>query len=143
VTDSDETMIMGNAFVNNGPVLRFQTSTLAHFISNSIPTDVTVKLLGSPSVDTVVGFSGQPVVNLRMDQFCSGSYFEDRHNAIFDLDQDVYTVASGTGSEARSVLTLSWDQIGTNATVVMRDFYVYTQGGQVWVNPTLWTRSGT
>src|SRR4029079_12692198 len=46
VTDGDENVIIGNKFVGNGPVMHFVTSTLTEFISNSIPTNVVMKMQG-------------------------------------------------------------------------------------------------
>ena len=142
LADGDDNWFTGNTFVANGSKIRFTTSTGTLFISNSIPTDVTVKLEGSSSVDNFVYFSGQPFVKLEMDPYSSGSYFEDYNNAIFDVGEDVYTTASGVPPNASSALTLMYDQIGSSTTVVMRDFFAYTEYGTVWVNPTLWNVTG-
>jgi mannuronan 5-epimerase len=142
LTDGDENVVIGNRFMDNGPVLLFRTATLTQFVSNSIPTNVTVKLEGSPSVLTSLHVSSQPLLNVWMDTLCSGCYFEDPDFAIFDIAQSVYTAVSGRSTGAGSSLTLNWDEIGGFTTVVTRDFRVFTQSGMVWVNPTLWNQSG-
>lgn len=142
LTDGDDNWFTGNTFVANGSKIRFTTSTGTLFISNSIPADVTVKLTGSSSVANFVYFDGQPFVKLEMDQYSSGSYFEDYNNAIFDVDEDVYTTASGVPPNASSALTLLYSQLGSSTTVVRRELFCYVDIGTVWVNPTVWELTG-
>lgn len=142
LTDGDDNWFTGNTFVANGSKMRFTTSTLTLFTSNSIPKDVTVKLTGSSSVANFVYFSGQPFVKLEMDRYSSGSYFEDYRNAIFDVPEDAYTTVSGVPPNASSAFSLHYSQLGSSTTVVTRNLFAYVDIGIVWVKPTVWKLTG-
>lgn len=132
----DENEFIGNTFLANGPILRFANSTLTQFISNSIPTNVTVKLAGSPSVATEIYFSEQPCIKLQIDTN-SVAVVEDVNGAVFDFDEGaLFTAVDENGS----FVTLSSAEIGTTTTIVRRNLLV--SAGDAHVNPTSWELTG-
>ena len=141
VTNGDANEFSGNTFESNGGSLRFQNGVENIFDDNQIPTDALVLLSGSPEVAAQVHFIRQPLVNLQLNEFSTAN-FEDDHDAVFDVPQDVYTLCTSSEGNGRSTLVLTAADIGASATVVTRNFFVSPQAGGVLVNPTVWNLSG-
>ena len=117
MVDGDQNVFIGNSFSANAPELTIATSTGTQFISNSIPSAVTVALSGSTSVASTTFFKSQPLVKLALADAFSSATFQDDDGAIFSFDQhNAATVVNTQGSS----LTLTSAQIGTGSTVITR-----------------------
>jgi len=139
MTDGDANEFLGNTFLNNGQTtgkkMRFTTSTATVFSNNAVPSDAIVVLTGSNTVPTGIIFSGQPLINLSINQ-TSFPTFEAADRAIFDPDEALFTQATGTGS----TLTLDYTQIGSSTSVRTRALFANPlNASAVLVNPTVWT----
>lgn len=139
MTDGDANEFLGNTFLNNGQTtgkkMRFTTSTATVFSNNAVPSDAVLVLTGSSTVPTGINFSGQPLINLSINQ-TSFPTFEAADRAIFDPDEALFTQATGTGS----TLSLDYAQIGTSTSVRTRALFANPlNASAVLVNPTVWT----
>jgi hypothetical protein len=139
LSDSDDALVMGNIFLANGPELRFTNCVNSLFVSNTIPANVRVKLIGSQSVNTVVSFKDQPRLTVQLDSLSTATFADD-NGAVFDFIQiDLPTYADADGS----FVSVTPAQIGLGAnTVVTRNFFVAPNSGGVAINTTTWEQSG-
>jgi parallel beta-helix repeat protein len=139
LSDSDDSLVMGNIFLANGPLLRFINCANSLFVSNTIPSDALVKVAGSPAANNVVSFKDQPRLTVQLDPFSTATFADDR-GVVFDFVQiDFPTFADAEGS----LVSVTAAQIGLGAnTVVTRNFFVAPNSGAVMVNPTIWEQSG-
>lgn len=137
VSNADENQIVGNVFLNNSGLIRFQESEANVLAGNAIPDDVTVRSAGSLLVEASTTIRDQSGLRLDLDNFSVVTFVDDR-GAIFDPLEVDLPVRVGPGG---SVLSLSSPEPDTRLTVITRDFTVTAPGGAQ-VTPTAWNLVG-
>src|SRR5260221_1519640 len=71
---ADSNTFAGNQIIGSGAILRFENSTNNFIVSNSLPSDVLVKLAGSYTNWTAITVEGQSSVTVQMDPYSLGTF---------------------------------------------------------------------
>jgi parallel beta-helix repeat protein len=138
VVGADSNTFFANVFAGDSPVLRFQNGTNNLLVGNVLPADTSVKLIGAATNRNSVTFQEQPRLAVQLDSFSTATFTNDA-GAIFDLDPN--SVATRVARRGSSV-TLTTADIGSEATVSTRDFFVKVNTAEALVSVPLWEVSG-
>jgi len=135
----DSITLIGNTFNSSLPTaLRFESATNILAASNSLPTNVLVKLSGSAASPTFTTFKGQPRVILQLDAYSTAG-FKDDAGAIFDFGQNqLFTSVNSIGSSAMVTRT----NLGGTSAILTRNFFATLAAGSVRVVPVSWSTTG-
>jgi parallel beta-helix repeat protein len=136
MTDGDANTFTRNVIDDDG-TLRFTTSTAVKLVHNTLASGLTVALGGSSSVAATADIY-QPTTRLALSNDYATARFRDNNNAIFDPDEAIDTTSSTTSS----LLTLTRASTGGSTTVHRRKLNAVPESGKIYVDPTLWERSG-
>jgi hypothetical protein len=141
VDNGDGNLFFANRLTNTGTnttALRFAESVNNSVISNTLPANAGVRLIGSPTNHTTTMILGQPSVRLLIDAYSTGR-FEDDHGFVFQANRGTLpTVVNSGGSVAMATLA----GLGGNATVILRNLRAQPSSGSVTVTATGWNLNG-
>ena len=131
--------LIGNVFSSSVPTaLRFHSATNILAASNSLPTNVLVKLSGSAAVPNLTTFKGQPRIILQLDAYSTAG-FKDDGGAIFDFGQNqLFTSVNSMGSAA----TVTRTNLGGTTAILTRNLFANLDAGTVRVVPVSWSTTG-
>ena len=138
LTSADDNSFIGNVFVANANTMWFVNGQRNHFESNSIPSDVTVRMQGTPSVLTSTYVRNQPELSIQVDAY-STTTFEDAANRIFDpIEPGLPTTVTPAGT----TLTLTTSEIGKTSYVQTRSLQVTPDADIALVTMIIWNTTG-
>src|ERR1044071_178322 len=127
VTGSDDNQFVGNTFLANSGLCRFQDGDSNVLDGNVIPDDVVLRSVGTPLLATWTTVRNQTHVSVDMDNFSKVSFVDDK-GAIFDSPEVDATVTVGP---AGSSLTVATQALDSRFTVVTRDLHVILGGNAI------------
>ncbi len=138
VQQGDTNIFLLNNISGSGTTLRFENSTNNLVASNSLPSDVLIKTIGSPTNTTATLIKAQPRVRLQPDQYSVAIFLSD-NGAVFDFGTaNVPTTVSPAGSAASVTLA----DLGVTATIFTRNLCLVPDAGTVVAEPAVWNLGG-
>jgi poly(beta-D-mannuronate) C5 epimerase len=134
VGDSDATKFTGNLFENNPGRMRFLSTAATEFGGNTMPADTAISISGTSAKPSAMLFTSQPRVNFTQDTN-SSVRFNDLGGAVFDPDEDVFTIIASSGG---STMTLTQGITGGASTVYTRAMKIVPSIGSATAQPLAW-----
>ena len=138
LTSADDTTFRGNIFSANSSVMWFINGKRNTLESNSIPTDVTVRMQGTPGILSSAIVRNQPAIGIQLDAYSTATFL-DAGNRIFDpIEPGIATTVTAGGT----TLVLTTAEIAKNSFVRTRPLQVTPDAGTALVTPTVWNTTG-
>ncbi len=139
IEDSVGTIVENNEFIANGILtLRFLEGENNIFRDNTVPNDVALRVTGSPDHPSSAIVSGQPRLNVKLDEFSTIDFVDAQGAAFETTGVGPASVVTPTGSK----LTLNFANMGGDSLVTTVGLKTTMPSGQVAVDPLSWEATG-